>query len=257
MTDHAMPEKTTPSPAPTEAVKETRPAQQEEPAAPPLPHPLPTRIVTALPDLAIAVVFLITWIAPRTFGDRMVGFLMLVMLLEFIIVHASGFMGSVMFHDPLSARMKVKALLGFGAFYGIFALGFSLGFQAWWPLWTILLMTLNRMMIVLLGTIPDEQERAYILGGWAVSALCYIVFAMLTVFLPLPRFGITPAEVVAQDLPGSGLWVEQPHRVIAFGFLYFLATGISELYSHTWLKTAQSSHPDGTAPDRAIDQSVT
>jgi hypothetical protein len=234
-----MAQKTTTSAALADAVK-------AEPAAPPLQNPLPARIVTALPDLTIAAVFLITWIAPRTFGERMVGFLMLVMLLEFIIIHSSGFMGSVMFHDPLSARMKIKALLGFGVFYGIFALGFSLGFQAWWPLWTILLMTLNRMMIVLLGNIPDQQERAYILGGWAVSAICYILLAMLTVFLPLPRFGITQAEVVLQNLPGSGLWVEQPHRVIAFGFLYFLATGISELYSHTWLKPAQTTRPDGT-----------
>ena len=245
-----MAQKTTTSPAFTDAAK-------EKPAAPPLQHPLPARIVTALPDLTIAAVFLITWIAPRTFGDQMVGFLMLVMLLEFIIIHSSGFMGSVMLHDPLSERTKIKALLGFGVFYGIFALGFSLGFQAWWPLWTILLMTLNRMMIVLLGNVPDQQERAYILKGWAVSAICYILLAMLTIFLPLPRLGITPAEVVAQNLPGSGLWVEQPHRVIAFGFLYFLAIGISELYSHTWLKPAASFHPDGTAAVDVTDEPAT
>ena len=252
-----MAEQTTTSPASTDVGNEALTTMQHtEPVAPPVQNPLPTRIITALPDLAIAAVFLITWIAPRTLGDRMVAYLMLVMLLEFIIVHSSGFMGSVMLNNPLSARAKIKSLLGFGAFYGIFALGFSLGFQAWWPLWTIILMTLNRMMIVLLGSVPDQQERAYIQRGWAVSALCYIVFATLTVFLPIARFGITRAEVVAQDLPGSGLWVEQPHRVIAFGFLYFLATGLSELYSHAWLKTAPSPHPDGTAPAGATDQSV-
>ncbi|HMB90128.1 MAG TPA: hypothetical protein VKP65_04725 [Rhodothermales bacterium] len=248
-----MAEKPTASAALTVGVDEALTTTEEE-AASPVQNPLPTRILTALPDLAIAAVFLITWIAPRTFGDRMVAYLMLVMLLEFIIVHSSGFMGSVMLNDPLSPRTKIKSLFGFGAFYGIFALGFSLGFHAWWPLWTILLMTLNRMMIVLLGSVPDKQERTYIQRGWAVSALCYIVFATITVFLPLARFGITRAEVVAQNLPGSGLWVEQPHRVIAFGFLYFLATGISELYSHTWLKSPPPHRSDGTDTPGVTDE---
>ena len=221
----------------------------------PVQNPLHTRILTALPDFGIAAVFFITWLAPRTLGDRTVAYLMLVMLLEFIIVHSSGFMGSVMLNKPLSARMKIKALLGFGVFYALFAIGFSLGFQAWWPLWTIIVMTLNRMMIVLLGQMPDDQERAYIQRGWAVSALCYIVLVTVTIFLPLPRLGITRAEVVVQDLPGSGLWVNEPHRVIAFGFLYFLATGLSELYSHAWLKTVPPAQTDAPANANITDSS--
>jgi hypothetical protein len=224
------------------------PAISDE-ALTPIQNPISTRLLTALPDFGIAALFLTTWIAPRTFGDRMVGYLMLVMLLEFIIVHSSGFMGSVMLNDPLSSRAKLKSLLGFGAFYLLFAAGFSLGFQAWWPIWTILLMTLNRMMIVLMGNIPDKQERAYIQRGWAVSAMCYLLLVMVTVFLPLPRLGITRAEVAAQDLPGSGLWVDEPHRVIAFGFLYFLATGLSELYSHAWLKVQEVPPSQNTAID--------
>jgi hypothetical protein len=49
----------------------------------------------------------------------------------------------------------------------------------------------------------------------------YVLGVFVTVILPLPRLGITP-EVVAQlGIPGSGLWVERPHTVIAFGLLYF------------------------------------
>ena len=39
----------------------------------------------------------------------------------------------------------------------------------------------------------------------------------------------------AQHLPGGGLWVDAPWRVMAFGFLYFSATGIWELREHRWL----------------------
>ena len=43
--------------------------------------------------------------------------------------------------------------------------------------------------------------------------------------LPLPRLGIDAALAQSIALPGSsGLWVEQPHRVVAFGLLYFAAT---------------------------------
>ena len=44
-----------------------------------------------------------------------------------------------------------------------------------------------------------------------------------------------------QEFTGSGLWIDEPQRVLAFGFLYFIGTGLSELFSHEWL-------PDGRLP---------
>ena len=127
-------------------------------------------VLSALPDFCLPATFLITWVRPLAFGDRMVAYLMLVMLLEFIVVHSAGFMGS--------------AAMGSG----------------------------------------DRRK----------GAVFYLVFVGITTVLPLPKLGITAAVVSAQELPGEGLWIEQPHRVIAFGFLYFSAWGISELYAHRW-----------------------
>lgn len=67
----------------------------------------------------------------------------------------------------------------------------------------------------------------------------YLAFVFVTTLLPMPKLGITPAVVDAQDLPGSGLWIDEPHRVIAFGFLYFSTWGISELYAHRWAAADQ------------------
>ncbi len=53
---------------------------------------------------------------------------------------------------------------------------------------------------------------------------------------------ITSAVRADLDLPGSGIWISQPWRFFAFGFLYFTATGISELFGHRWLR--------GTEPRR-------
>lgn len=63
----------------------------------------------------------------------------------------------------------------------------------------------------------------------------YLCFALLATILPLPRLGLTPAVLSARHLPGSGLWINQPPRVLAFGFLYFTAIGLSELREHRWL----------------------
>lgn len=207
-----------------------------------LPHPpatwrgaLPARLATALPDFAIGLGFLITWTAPYTFGQKAVSYFLLVMLLEFLIVHSAGFMGSVALNNPLSQRIKVKTLIGLGAFYAIFAAGFALGFRAWWPLWTILALTLNRILVVLTGDIPSGKERAYVRRGWAVSALCYVLFAFVTVLVPMPTLGVTGEVIRAQDFTSGGLWIDEPQRALAFGLLYFVSLGCSELVSHRWL----------------------
>jgi hypothetical protein len=92
----------------------------------------------------------------------------------------------------------------------------------------------NRMLSVLLGQATPGDEQSLAMRGWAAGAVFYIGFAFLTVLLPLPRLGLTPEVLSAQPLAGSGLWVDQPWRVMAFGFLYFTAIGISELRGHRW-----------------------
>lgn len=197
----------------------------------------PADIAAAAPDLALASVFLVAWVTPTTFHTGTVTYLMLLMLLEFIIVHSSAFMGTVMLGDLGRAR-KSLALIGIGGFYTLFVGGFALAFKTWWPLWSFWGLTVNRLLGVLIGQAPEGERRALLQRNWAVSALCYLGLCFVTVFLPLPRFGITREVVSHESLPGSGLWVDQPHRVIAFGFLYFAAVGLSELFAHRWLPTS-------------------
>jgi hypothetical protein len=65
---------------------------------------------------------------------------------------------------------------------------------------------------------------------------------MLTTVLPLPRLGLTPEVVSGQHLPGEGRWIARPCRVMAFGFLYFTAIGISELRAHRWTEHGLPEH---------------
>ena len=56
-------------------------------------------LFSALPSFFLSGMFLITWIAPDALGGKMISYLMLVMLLEFINVHAAGFMGNTIISD--------------------------------------------------------------------------------------------------------------------------------------------------------------
>ena len=196
----------------------------------------------ALPDLALGAVFLIAWVAPQTFSTNVVPYLMMVMLLEFIIVHSSAFMGNVALGNGSRAK-KAKAVAGLGLFYTMFVVGFALGFKTWWPIWSFWGLTLNRLMGVLLGGRPTREQKQQLQRSWAVSVLCYLGFTFLTVFAPVPELGVT--GIYDDGLPGSGLWVSEPQRVVAFGFLYFTTVGISELFGHRWLP-AQQRRPSRT-----------
>lgn len=163
---------------------------------------------------------------------------MLVMLLEFIIIHSSAFMGTVLLASGPRVR-RAWRVVGLGLFYSLFVGSFALAFKALWPLWSFWGLTINRMMSVLVGQAPEGEEREFLQRGWAACALAYLVFAFVTIILPLPRLGITPDVVRSAALQGEGLWVDQPWRVLAFGFLYFLGVGLSELFDHRWLRSGK------------------
>jgi hypothetical protein len=212
----------------------------------------PADIAAAVPDLALSALFLMAWVAPGALLRGTITYLMLLMLLEFIIVHSSAFMGSVMLRD-LPRPQKATALLGIGGFYTLFVGAFALAFRTWWPLWSFWGLMVNRLLNVLIGQAPDEERRILLQKNWAVSALSYLLLCFVTVLLPLPRLGLTPDVVSRESLPGSGLWVDQPHRVMAFGFLYFLAVGISGAFAHGWLPASgltpipKAGRPQSTA----------
>ncbi len=202
-------------------------------------------LLNAVPDFAAAGVFLVTWVAPRAFGDEMVKRLLLVMLMEFIVIHSAAFMGNVALSNANRARRGLS-ILGLGAFYTLFAGGFSLAFHSWWPVGTFWGQTVNRLLGVIVGQVPGEEQKAFIMRGWAASGILYLLGCFLTLLLPVPRLGLTPAAVAAQHIPGGGIWVNEPQKVVAFGFLYFSLMGWSELSAHAWAGQRKAATAGGT-----------
>jgi hypothetical protein len=179
------------------------------------------RVVGATPDLLTALCYLVTWIAPLAWSPAAVKTLMLVMLMEFLVVHSGGFLGVTVLADDIPKWKRSLALLGFGSFYLLFAAGFSLAFKAWWPLWTFVWLLGSRLALLWLAPLPRDAEKQRQMQMWGASVAAYLAAVFAGVLLPLPRLGVTEAILPQLGLTGGGLWVEKPHTVLCSGLLYF------------------------------------
>lgn len=197
-------------------------------------------VSAALPDLAIAGVFLATWLSPDSVRPGLAKTLVLVMLLEFIVVHSAGFMG-VALAGGMPAARKTLATLGLGGFYTLFVAGFALAFKTAWPLVSFWGLTANRLLGALFHRGPGDEAMAYVVRSWAGGAVFYLLFAFVTVLLPVPRLGLTPDVVAKLGLEGGGLWIDEPWRPVAFGTLYFTAVALSELAGHAWMPDTRAA----------------
>jgi len=182
------------------------------------------KVAGALTDVLSCGFFLLTWVAPLTVGVEWIGNLMAVMLVEFLAVHSGGLIGLPLLDPAYSRVRKTLIVVGAGALYMIFAGAFSYAMETWWPAAAFAWLLLSKLILVWLSPLPHaaERDRQKKLVGFSV--LAYIGGIFLTTLLWVPELGVTDEVRNLADLPGSGLWVDDPQSVLAFGFLYFGAT---------------------------------
>lgn len=197
------------------------------PRAPAAPHPV-GRVIAALPDALTAMAYAWTWLQPLRFSDTAVKTLLLVMLLEFLVVHSGGFLGATVLADGISRTKKSLAILGFGCFYLLFAGAFSLAFHAWWPLLTFAWLLASRFAVVWLSPLPKHDEQQRQMSLWALSVAAYLAAVFAGVLVPWPQLGVTGGVLPQLGLEGGGLWIEKPQTVLASGMFYFAIMGWSK-----------------------------
>ena len=184
---------------------------------------------SALPDILTSAMFLCGWIAPGVLGYPRVRDLMLLMLIEFIVMHSSAFTAAVLGADNVSRFKRALFLVGLTAFYMIFVLAFSLAFSSTWPIWGFLWLFVSRFLQLFTSNAEAKAKLQRLWSGWLVSALAYIGGVFLTAFVPLPSLGITPEVIANLHLTGSGLWIDKPWTVLAFGTIYFALLAWSKI----------------------------
>lgn len=181
-------------------------------------HPDYVRLLAPLPDTVSATLFGWLWVSPLALGADGVRNAMLVMLVEFVLIHSTAFLGAAAFATNASRLRRVGMLGAFGALYLVFIAAFAAAFDAWWPFLAFGWLLLGKLRVIFGAREVEGGGPAAI---WAMSALAYLFAVFATLFLPLPRLGLGESVVSQLQLPGSGAWVEQPHRVLAAGVLYF------------------------------------
>lgn len=199
-----------------------------------------SRLAVALPDALTAAFFISVWLAPFALSDKAVRSAMLIMLVEFILIHATAFLTAFALQAGLPRVKRVLAIAAFGLFYSLFIALFVMIFQERWPILVFAWLLLAKLAGALAPQPPDAVQLGRQQSAWALSVLLYILGVLATVLLPLPRLGMTETAQAQFALPGSGLWIEQPHRVIAFGAFYFGVLAWSKLAG--WRGPATASH---------------
>lgn len=203
------------------------------------------RAISALPDAITAIAYAIAWFAPLRFGADTVRNLMLLMLMEFLVVHSGAFIGTTVLSDKLGRGAKSLSILGFGAFYMLFAGAFSLAFHSWWPALSFLWLLLAKFALVWLAPLPRTAEARRLTTQWGISVVFYLLAVFVGVLLPLPRFGLGVEVLPSLGLSGGGLWIEQPHTVIASGLIYFAAVAWSKwAFRPEWADNFRSVRAD-------------
>jgi hypothetical protein len=185
----------------------------------------------ALPDFALAGWFLFGWAAPHMIGEQAAGLLVGVMVLEFIIIHAS--VGLVAFpsqmaqqtRDAVWWKSRPAITAGLLLLYSLFAAGISAAFSSLWLFLGFWILFANKFLSDWLQPAAQAEARKQEhMARWGASAAFYLLFAMGSVFIPVPRLGASSAS------QGDGLWEQNPEQAVAMGAMYFAALGFCELY---------------------------
>lgn len=191
-------------------------------------EPVAERLFKALPDLITAGMFFWVWLDPTGWRREFVAQGLLIMLVEFILIHSGGFFGAIVLNPDVNRGRRLKMALGLGAFYALFVAVWSWQFKSWWPLVFFLWLLGSKIVDVLLNRRATDELRQRQMGMVAASVLFYLLCVFATLLLPLPRLGLTHHGHY-YGVPGSGEWVSHPHIVIAALVGYFGLLAMAKL----------------------------
>lgn len=187
--------------------------------------------VAAAPDLALAGYFLVGWAAPQLIGSKAAGTLVGIMVLEFVVIHASVMLVAAPKFDKEHKAdahwwLTGRALTGWLALaYSVSAAGVSAAFGTAWLFIGFWLLIGNKFIGDWLAPAQDQEERfRQHMARWGLSAGLYLLLAFGSIFIPVPRLGATSLS------RGDGLWETHPEQAVMMGALYFALLGFCELY---------------------------
>lgn len=183
-------------------------------------EPVTERLVKALPDAVTAGVFFWVWLDPTGWRRELVTQGLLIMLLEFILIHSGGFFGAIVLNPKEDRSRRIKMMLGLGVFYSVFVATWSWQFSSWWPMLFFLWLLGAKLVDLLLGRRTPDELRQRQMGMVGMSTTFYLLCVFATLFLPVPKLGLIHHGHY-YGMPGGGEWVSHPYVVIGSLVGYF------------------------------------
>jgi hypothetical protein len=187
--------------------------------------------VASLPDFFLAGWFVLGWAAPQVIGRHAAGMLVGVMVLEFIIIHAS--VALVAFPQQVAGeahglpwwKTRRAVTVWLLLLYSVFAAGISAAFKTVWLFLGFWALVANKFVSDWLSpaALAEERKRRH-MARWGTSAALYLLLVAGSIFIPVPRLGAISAT------RGGGLWEQHPEQAVMMGALYFALLAFCELY---------------------------
>ena len=183
-----------------------------------------------------------TWVDPLAIENgAWVKFGVGLILLEFVFVHSSPFMGFIAGIAQRGRRMA--AFLGAAAFYGLFAAAMIFSVNEPRLAWVYFGVMAGRTWA---GWADARDEMDLMAGAtWALSVVMYLGCVFASVMVDWPHLGLPP-ELGSKILGsgGDGVWEAEPHRAIAAGAVYFAALALLEAFRALKLRRVPSGQTE-------------
>ena len=180
-------------------------------------------------------------------GSEAVKCVVLMMLMEFILLNATGFFTAIPFMIDLGRGIRSAMLLGLCGLYLALIAAFATQFHAIWPYFTFGWLAATKLGWIARNRRVSSDEQMWLIGTWAISVVAYLGAVGVGMTQTLPRLGITAAIVPSLHLSGGGEWVDAPHKAVASAVFYFAAVAVFK-----WLYVAiRKAQPALSAAARA------
>jgi len=190
----------------------------------------PARVAAAVPDAITSATYLVAWIAPALLGVEIVRNLLVAIVIEFLVLHATALYGVGVQRIGVGVRQRGIVLGAVSLPYALIAVWLAFGLDMPWVVFSFLWLFTARFAFVLqrpAATAALEMARTRTL--WLVSLGAFVVGIVACNKLPMPTLGLTPAFVATLSLSGHPNPAAQaPQASIAFGFFYFAVLALAK-----------------------------
>lgn len=177
----------------------------------------------ALTDLAWCASFIAVWRQPGVFGAGDVELAFVLLIVEFLLLHATGFLFATSVKVP-GERRNLMLFAGFAVFYLLFAGALSRTVDNWLPFGLMFGLVIGDFTLGLLSRSDGiTASQVLSLRFWLVRVVLFLVAVFLCLFIPLPQGGV-------ELEPGAGaVWDAEPYRGLATGALFFALAALDRL----------------------------